>query len=321
MRAVPDVVWYSVEAAPPPVGVLVWVAWGGNAPFLASRVARPGSRTEAWAVKDDNGRPVLLPCPKAPPPDPRRPWAGWHTIKGDRPELWRPQQPERWALPLPPPARVDRPGADDGPRLAAVRMRFQAVEEAEAAELAREMEHMRSIARDAGPGGSGASGRLAAGESEAPDKQWWLDPLAVTYSAPGAISLREVEGRLMRAFIAERWVRVERPGVQTFGGVLGAMAAATPTDVSDDPLPLRPAATGRDHDDMLTALAWLRVLLSSAEDGGRDGGGETALRLRGRVPAMSWREIGRAVGVSHEAARQMHRRAIDAVWQRANGWR
>lgn len=304
--------WYSIADMLPPVGVVVWVRWtGARPPFLAARVAHPETRRRAWAV-ETGGRPILLPCTTAAPPDPRRPWDGWHTLKGDDPEHWRPQKPEAWRMPLPAPALVvpDTPAPG---RLWSATMRFAAVEEAEAADLAAEMEHMRETAR---AGGSGASGRLPAGESDAPTQQWWLDPTAVTYSPPGAVSEREAEGRLMRAFLAERWESFDHPQDRTFGDVLDGLAKTLPGDTTDDLPPPRIEPSGRDKDDMLVALAWLKAFDAGGELGWR---GEMVLRLRGVTPPMSWRSIGKKVNRAHEGARQLYARALAEVTAEANG--
>jgi hypothetical protein len=174
---------------------------------------------------------------------------------------------------------------------------------------------------------------------EPPDKQWWLDPHTLGYSQPGAISEREAEGRLMRAFITERWVRVERPACHTFAGVLAGLARANPLSPADlaaaDPAPVRIEPTGRDQDDMLVALGWLHALGGSLVSGQwpvasgeghhspltthHSPHGEELLRLRGRTPALSWRAIGRAVGKSHETARALYARALRLVADQANG--
>ena len=129
-----------------------------------------------------------------------------------------------------------------------------------------------------------------------PERQWWLDPLAVTHSPPGSVTPREAEGRLMRAFIAERWVSGDGPGWLSDGG--------------DDLPPLRIEPTGKDQDDMLTALSWLHGL--RADD-------EQVLRLRGQTPALTWRAIGTAMKISHEGARNLYRDALALVTEAANG--
>lgn len=342
----PARIWYGIASDPPPLGVVVRVIWGGREPFEAARIRHPRHGRTAW-LTHDKGRPVLLPT-DAGPPDPRRPWVGWHTLPGTAPDYWQPLHPEKWQVPLPAaPAHVSTPASPGrmwsrtsgcGPGQSALdQVARVGIDGMSAAELAREMEDMREAA--------GASGRLAAGEPEAPDQQWWLDPHAVTYSAPGAIGMREAEGRLMRAFAAEWWVRVEWPRLKTSAQVLDQWAKALPPSpgeaAAQDPLPVRLEPTGRDRDDMLTALAWLRVLprvtwraVGTVRIGGgrvavvrRNNGalgnplnrGAEVLRLRAGTPPLTWRRIGDAIGRSDEAARQIYRAALAEVTAAANG--
>lgn len=366
----PRHVWFSVAASPPPVGVVVLVIWDGRAAFEAARVVDPRARTglmhraegasstrrghpkapaTCW-LTHDKGRAVLLPTDMD-PPDPRRPWAGWHTLHGDAPDYWRPAHPEKWQLPLPAPAYIQTPSepgrmwsSTDRPRrsaeLASGRTAIDQVARVgidgmTAAELARAMEDMREEAR--------AQGADASSASEAPEQQWWLDPHAVTYSAPGAITMREAEGRLMRAFAAEWWVRVEWPRLKTAAQVLANMAKTLPPGeaAAQDPIFARPEPTGRDQDDMLEALGWLRILprvtwktvgtvhLGRAgvtkvkQNVGAVGNplnrGAEVLRLRASTPPLTWRRIGDEIGRPAEAARDLYRAALAEVTAAANG--
>lgn len=325
---------YPVTPQHPPPGVAVWVSWDGRAPFLAARVPDPRpqrrghscwltyepaadpSRSGAVGGQTRTGRPVTLPLLERTARDPSRPWAGWHTLRGDEPDAWWPQQPERWAAPLPAPLPAG-PLATAG-RMWSERTRFQAVADAEAADLAREMEADRAAARS----GEG----FVEGEAEPPEKQWWLDPHLVTYSAPGAITPREAEGRLMRAFLTERWIRVERPADATFGKILGRLARPLPGHeiATDDPRPVLPEPTGRDQDDMLTALAWWMAVDVADRRAG------IVLAMRAEMPAKSWRGIAQAAlrvragaspvgGRSHHVAQRLHAWALGELTREANG--
>lgn len=306
------VLWYSVTDFPPPVGVVVLVIWDGRPPFPAARVAHPTTGRTAW-LTHEHGRPIFLPCPMARHPDPRRPWAGWHTLRGFAPDLWRPQVPERWQMPLPAPAWVDD-GVAPPTRLWSATQRFDAVEEATAA--AREMEGARR-----------KDGTDAV--EERPDAQWWRDPHAVSYSRPGAISIREAEGRLMRAFATERCVRLDSPKLTTSSEVLARLAASLPLSPGDaaaaDPQPEFLEPTGRDHDDMLTALGWLmaigavRARPRSVRARRRASDAERVLRMRAWVPPLTWARIGEVTGRSGTAARGLYRSAIADVALAANG--
>lgn len=319
--------FYSVAVKPPPDGVVVLVIWDGRPAFEAARVRHPRTGRRCW-LTHDKGRPVLLPT-DAPAPDPRRPWAGWHTLSGTDPDYWRPLNIETWRLPLPAPAYIQTPDAPG--RMWSATMRFAAVEEAEAHELAAEMERDRDLARSGSTSASGAA-------VEPPERQWWLDPHAVTYSEPGAISMRESEGRLMRAIAAEWWVRVEWPRLKTFSAVLAGLARSLPLPpgeaAAQDPIIARAEPTGRDQDDMLVALGWLRCLRDvsrnpparrspAAVRTGRAARGARAaqavLRLRASTPPLTWSRIGEDLGRSGEAARSLYRQALAEVTAAANG--
>lgn len=137
----------------------------------------------------------------------------------------------------------------------------------------------------------------------------------------------------MRAFLAEWWVRVERPTCPTFSALLARMARSVPLTAAElatmPPPSLRVEPLGRDKDDMLTALEWLQALprVEWAPVGEIRVrvvdfdliGGEEILRLRGATPPLSWRRIGEIAGRSHEQARTVHRKALAAVTLYANG--
>lgn len=293
--------WYSVREAPPPLGVRVLISWAGRPPFEAARAKHPRTGAVAWLTheRDDRGKPIWLPT-DAPPPDRNRPWVGWHTLR-DAPEYWRPLHPERWVLPLPFPAFVET--VSEAPvRMYSQGQRFTATD---AAEMAAEMERDREQARAGGQ----------SGEADTPDAQWWVDPHAVSYSAPGSIGVREAEGRLMRAIATERWVRVDRPSSRTFVDVLAQLAKSTPLTAAElaaeDLQPVRTEPTGRDWDDLLTALAWLQAMPSGTH--------EAVLRQRAASPARGWRHIGRSISRSHTRARTIHREALLLACAAANG--
>lgn len=313
------VAWYSGLDLPPP-GIEVWLRWGPRPPFTAALVPDPRAKSRARArdsrerealrdlprvkgrpvcwLTHDAGRPVTLPSLGA-PPDPRAPWVGWHTLQG-WPDHWRPLRPDLWQVPLPPVAWIDTGEARPG-RLWSATTAFAAVAEAEA----------REAGADASAG-------------DAADPQWWRDPSAVTYSAPGQVTRREAEGRLMRAFHAERWVRVERPEGHTFAEALVRHARRVGLEAADV-APLADKPRGDDGDDMLTALGWLRACAQIPDarvivvDGRLVTVEEAALRLRGAAPPRSWRQICRALGMSHKQARQTYDRALGLVTDAANG--
>lgn len=280
--------WYATAKMMPPRGVRVRVLWDGRV-FEAALVVRPGKRFETCWLTQHKGAAVYLPLNleeriavsrRVLQEERPRPWLGFQGVASDDPDFWRPVDAATWRMPLP--SAAFEWDEKEAPRMWAERSSFEAVD---AALLAAEMEGDREAAR-----GCGAS------PEPPPERQWWLDPLAVTHSPPGSVTPREAEGRLMRAFIAERWVSGDGPGWLSDGG--------------DDLPPLRIEPTGKDQDDMLTALSWLHGL--RADD-------EQVLRLRGQTPALTWRAIGTAMKISHEGARNLYRDALALVTEAANG--
>jgi hypothetical protein len=303
--------FYRMSDMKPPVGVAVVAIWCGRRFDELVRVAHPQTKREAWLVRDVGA--VFLPLDRDEAAYSARcarqggkPWEGYHTIDTPAPELWRPQKPEAWRLPLP------EPVAECEPRMWSSRTKFQAVDDAEVADLAREMEADRESAR--------AGGERRRRKDAPPERQWWLDPSLVTYSPPGSITLREAEGRLMRAFIANRAESLSYGGGRTFADVLAAASAAVPSErvdaTSDGYVFAQP--TQRDGgEEMLRALGWFTTL--------RNGEGEAlalgawSLELRALEPALTWRAIARRLVVPEDDARRLHAAALAEILAIANG--
>jgi len=326
-----QVAFYPVGGEYPPAGVMVRVVWDGRGadparPLIAKRVVVKGRgcerRSREWAseaprrvaanemwVVIDNGREIAMPA--AGPVDPKRPWIGWHTLRTDAPDYWAPLVAEKWQAGLPPPAFVATSETETVPRLFAERQSFAAVDDAEAEDLAREMDRDRADARDA----ADADRRRGRKPAEAPDPQWWLDPYAVTRSAPGAISLRETEGRVMRAELTERWERFDKPRCGTFGGVLAGLikpdGLAAHELAALDPVTALAEPTQADRGDWPVVIEWMRAVAS--------GRARAVIRLRAAQPAMTWTRIGEIVSASREGALDFYARALDDLHASANG--
>ena len=280
--------WYPLTVDCPGIGVPVIVGWNGRE-FRAARWADKSGR-RGWVAFVDK-KPVSMPP------------AGEAARWGTEPEAWRPEKPELWKAPLPEPLT----GPHMESRMWSSRTKFAAVEEAEAADLAREMEADRADAQR-----GSASSRREAAEEVAPTKQWWLDASLITYSDAGGINEREAEGRLMRAFIAERCESLETPRGRTSSEVLAGMikpGAEARADATES-LIIRSTATGDDIRDMMTALAWWRVL---------DPPFKAVLKMRAAEPPLTWRAIGDALGLTHEGARKRHAAALTELTRVANG--
>lgn len=265
--------WYRADDLPPPFGILVRISWTGY------EVTAKRMKDNVWR----NARGEKLPI-------------------GDEPVIYQPLKPESWVAALP------EPFERAAPRMYTSRTAFSAVEAAEAAELASEMEADR---RDASRTADETSTTQA--KRGARRLQWWRDASLITYSEPGAISKREAEGRVMRAIASD--------GFHQRADGLGLHESAALVDLSDDQRAAldglaQPASVidhfqplGQDHDDYLTAMSWYAAAPNMV------------LRLMASDLAFSWREIGERLAVSRQAAQQRHKRAIDAVWTVANEYR
>lgn len=279
--------WYRITDQPPPLTVRVRVSWSARI-FVAVRGRHPSGR-EVWAAVDVDGRstPVLL---------------------EGAPELWQPLHPDAWRLPLPDPVVPSEPG-----RFFSERTRFQAVEDAEASDLAREMEHNRGARSD---------------ESSGPvDPRWWWVGSEIRYQRAGEVSLKMAEGRLMRAVAccgAGQGLTLIRIDVAK---VLADLATALEDDEARaqeaDLVRFRPMPN--DHADFLEAMRWFTALnppearswrwepwsLTKAQQ---------VLLLRTLPTPLSYAEIGHELGwKGHQRAREVYQSAIDKAWRVANG--
>ena len=344
--------YYSTFDQMPPLNVRVHVLWDGRA-FEAARVkdkrgmicwlthisARSDSRS--GSRPDRVGTPVFLPLTagerrdsladalarthkgKAAP----APWAGFHTLKSPQPDFWAPLVPQSWALTLPPVALLYDSDAAPGTAYHTERLRFAAVEDAEAADLAREMEHNRAAAAAGSPEGS----------RRGPQKRvlWWMDATRVTYSPPGRITIEEAEGRLMRALAAEEF------GATAAGLGLGLARGMHPDDLralaeheAKYPQGFDPRFTPlpADHADSDRALSWFLALGPVSPGGGTAGLtlGQQVLVYASRDLALSFAAIGKILRVpsgspsgeserATKSASKVYRAAIAQVTAIANG--
>lgn len=207
---------------------------------------------------------------------------------GERPECWRPFDPATFAWPG---GRKPKPLVRQlEPRMWSSRQSFNAVDEAEAADLAREMEADREAAR------------AAAESDELPPERrrrvlWWLNPSEISYSVRGAISLRECEGRVMRALAADD-ARLTA-GLGVHGGARSGE------------LPLF-QQTQKDRGDELQALAWV---------GGAQTEHREVMKLAANLNAYSLRDMGELMRPKRSATyvRQVLAGALVEVHAIANG--
>jgi len=303
--------WYLTSDMPPPLNVRVVVLWDDRE-FEAARIQRENA--VVW-VTHHRGEAIFLPTKNRRPEDAERPWAGWHTLSIRGPQYWRPINAERWALPLP--QAIVFPKVASGV-MRSERMRFTAVADAEASELAREMEADRQQARDSRETVQVRKAEVA----------WWLDQSRIDYEPAGEVTTRNCEGRLMRALA---WCGAsdfkERTAVNA--EVLAEVAAVSADAGEPEPgLTFKPLPS--DRRDFETAMAWFTAL--SPPEHWRPGREpwsfsqiQKILVIRARPMPPSYDTIAEVLSyvkrksMSGEWVRQQFKKGVERCLKAANG--
>jgi hypothetical protein len=286
-------IWYSISAMKR-AAVKVRVIWNGRE--FDATITRNAAGNLQWATILPTGEIKWLP--------PAREARQW----GDQPDAWRPLGP--WPDPLPTPMITAQP------RVWSSRMRFQLVEEASAADLAREMEHDRESARV----------HRGAGDFD-PKSQWWKDPYAIKYQPAGEITKEMAEGRLMRAVAAcgaRAGLTLES---RTAGTVLADLATAADEAfrqfdaTSDGAVQFRPLP--QDHADFCEAMRWFAMLnppksWARSREAWTFNRMQKTLLFRAFAVPLNWREIGNRIKRTDQRARQLYAEAIVMAAKIAN---
>ena len=247
-------------------------------------------------------------------------WAQW--LKGKAvplpervtPYLWQPQNANAWKAPLPPPAETSESG-----RMWSATMRFQAVEDAEASDLAREMEQDREMARN----GVSYEQELKQRQEEV----WWRDASIIKYEPVGSITPKMAEGRLMRAVAFCDYGRGLSIRISSFSEILSRMSKPTPSQeyaTSDYIPPLR--SFPQDVQDFPIAMGWFTALNPPQEGktwhtAWEFNPAQHCVRYRTSNPPLSFAEIGSdtRIKMSAEGARQLYLRTMKTITKFANG--
>lgn len=303
----PESPWYAIADMPPPYTVQVEIMIRGRH-FIGARGRHPKRPDMILWMEWASGKPLFIPDDVV-------------DALNDGQGAWRPQKPELWQSPLPEPIRVSQSGI-----MKTERSRFAAVEEAEAADLASEMERDRQQARD----GARADGCPA----RAFEPQWWRDHSLIRYQPKESLTLRMVEGRLMRA-VACSEIQLSRSGkgsrlLQEIGEAACRLLAESEAKFGPDHIPrLEPLPA--DNDDWLTAMSWF-VSLYPVEHRPKDWAHHCPFgmdRLNTAQKILVWRagtvpwsfaEIGKEFDwKGHQRAKQVFDTAIGDCWRCASG--
>jgi len=303
---------YRVADMPPPLTVRVWLLWAG---WLGEGVRGLVNGHERWFAWVD-GRALEL------PPAAARDREGQPLAGQERPELWAPLWPDKWQ------ARLPEPVAMIEPRMWTARQSFAAVDEAESADLAGEMQADRAdAARGSGSDRERGSAGSDPSEPSRKNRQWWRNGYLITYSEPGRISKREAEGRVMRAIASDPFLRAsDGTGLHErciwndlSDADVRALAEREAQMVRDfvvrfEPLP-------QDHRDYEIAIAWYAATCAAGVVSGTlvpNG----ILLLAADDRGLSYGEMAAKRGLKHSMqARRSYLAAIEEVWTVANGFR
>jgi hypothetical protein len=296
--------WYPLDGIPPHGRVHCWVHWRGRQ-FRAARIVderKNKPRLLVWVTLKD-GLPQYLP-----PHGQEEEW-------GSEPDAFRPIDPKKWDWPLPAPLDA-RAGI-----MATERVRFALVEEAEASDLAREMEADRANARSVKHGFV---------SRETAPLQWWRDHSLIRYEAAPNFTLRSIEGRLMRAVYhcgAGSHAKFNTSSVLRDLGEAAAREMAEREAVAVPDFVPRMESTPADEGDFLTAMGWFAALNPPADpfSPARTARGyklsraqKIVLRRAKNIPP-SYDEIGVEFEISGTRVKQIFEQAISDAWRHAMG--
>jgi len=151
-------------------------------------------------------------------------------------------------------------------------------------------------------------------------RQWWLDACNVTYSAAGAVTPREAEGRVLRALVTAKAAKPESPrGNGSNSDWIARMIAKVEREQGKRATYWhdRFQPTARDMSGSAVVLEWITGLWLF------DKRYYVALTMRAADPPYSFRQIGEAplFKCSEGTARRIYRLAIAFAVRRANGVR
>lgn len=154
------------------------------------------------------------------------------------------------------------------------------------------------------------------------DDQWWRDGHAIVYEAPGFVSRKMAEGRVMRAVAACR-NSVTMPYARSFSSLMAEMATDAHDGVVTSDYILRFKPLRPDVQDFSTAMAWFAALnppeMRSEKDPLAFNRQQKILAYRSDDVPWTYGKIGEKWSITADGARKFYGRVIDAVHRVANG--
>lgn len=229
--------------------------------------------------------------------------------------LWQPQYPDKWQAPLP------EPIVGTQRQMWSERMSFGAVEDAEASELAREMERDRQMARDAGS--------VLDHTQIDDDPRPWRDASWIRYDPPGAITPKMAEARIMRAVALCGHGRGLTITSKTASDVLAKLAAkAQGQEYATNDFVAHLQAFPQDHADFDVAMSWFVALaprpinrIHTVRADWDFNNRQNVLIFRALDVPLSFEQIGNRVEfqMSKQAVQDLYNRTMRVVAKVANG--
>lgn len=176
---------------------------------------------------------------------------------------------------------------------------------------------------------------------ERPGALWWRHPEAVKRSLGEIISIREAEGRVMRAICVDWSLRVDGPNAKTNAATLARLGPkrlsrlelakitdswADIEEVTDPKSDWRPRfiPTGTDLDDYPVAFGWFNALnppelWHKSREVGQENRAQKVLRMRANDPPYSWSLIADRWSLTPKRAQEVYEETVTLVHRAANG--
>lgn len=300
--------WYSLSDLPAVRAHvrLWWIVHGVPTQVEAVRSWQQRSKSWGWVTLRDGELQPLPPRGReksawAPDPVCWQPVAAEWTWPGEAPKPLLPHQV---------------------PRLEGTSYASKAVSDAEAAEMAREMEADREAARARNDGHA----------KPVDDNRWWVDATNIRYEPAGEISPRMAEGRLLRALA---WCGAGR-GLTLQSSTVGALLARMAEVASGEAAAAEAEKQARlhnlprfrplpkDHEDFPAAMGWYSALNPPENWGARREAWslnrmQRVMLMRTLTIPLSWADIGSMLHISGTRVRQVYARGMESCHRVANG--
>lgn len=282
--------WYAASDVPP-VRCVVRVIRDARV-FTACLWTHPETRRLAWGLPVKPGTAIAGRIEFFP-----RQWL---------PDAWQPLDAAVWVWPGDAPAPLTT--ALD--QMWSERASFAAVDAAESADLAREMERDRA-----------GMGSRAADDDEVPEAaQAWRNVYTLKYEAVGSVSRGNLEARVCRALCYDRIIPGDLKKSRSNAAVLADLKRWFDDLHKDPTADYRPpfAPVVEDFRDYLDVMGWVRDAFADTAGGWAASREREIFAARIVDPPRTWDEIGRWYHLSRTAVKKRYDKALDRILAEAN---